>query len=75
MLIHEIQKQEEGAKIKELENGKKIQSMICEAAESSVGFSRMHNNNRPENKEVENLSRKQKEIRLKINSCKVTEIR
>ena len=54
---------------------KKIQSMICEAAESSVGFSRMHNNNRPENKEVENLSRKQKEIRLKINSCKVTEIR
>ena len=45
--------------------------MICQTAESTVVFRRMNKNNRPENKEVENLSRQRKEIRLKINNCKV----
>ena len=46
--------------------------MVCEAAESPIGYIKMHNNNRPDNEEVENLSRKQKELRIKLSNCNDT---
>ena len=62
------------AKINQLGNEaiewKTIQSKISEAAELIVGFSRTHNNNRPENEEVEKISKQQKELRIKINNSK-----
>ena len=81
MLINDKEKKEEcqkavETKINQLDNKeiewKVVQSKICEAAESTIGYNRPqnNNNNRLEDREVEKLSIRQKELKLKINNCK-----
>ena len=81
MLVNDKEKKEEyqkavETKINQLDNKeiewKVVQSKICEAAESTIGYNRPqnNNNNRLEDREVEKLSIRQKELKLKINNCK-----
>ena len=84
MLVNDKEKQAEyqkevETKINQLDNKKMewkvVQAKICEAAESTIGYSKSqnNNNNRLEDREVEKLSIQQKELKLKINNCKDTE--
>ena len=81
MLVNDKEKQEEyqkavETKINQLDNKeiewKMVQSKICEAAESTIGYNRPqnNNNNRLEDREVEKISIRQKELKLKISNCK-----
>ena len=46
-----------------------IKEKITKTAEEVIGYKNMEKNKRPENNEVEQLSKRQKELRLKISEC------
>ena len=54
-------------------NWNDIKINMIETAEEVVGYRKGNKNKRPENKEVEALSAKQKELRLKISGCNDSE--